>query len=93
MACVPWGNETERADYYKQQFETQLAICQRLEKEIDELKHQQKVELSEGCKECVHSSVCYEIENLKSRKDFIWYQAESGCPHNTRTPKERGGEK
>lgn len=42
-----------------------------------------KVELSDGCKECLHSSLCREIENLKCRKEFVWYQAESGCPYYT----------
>ena len=39
MGCCPWSNETERADYYKSLFESQLKICDRLEKEINELKH------------------------------------------------------
>lgn len=33
------------------------------------------------CKECIHNSVCEEVNNLKCRKDFIWYRAESGCPY------------
>jgi rubrerythrin len=33
------------------------------------------------CKDCVHYEVCEEIESLPQRKDFIWYRAESGCPH------------
>ena len=35
------------------------------------------------CKKCIHNEVCQEIENLKCRKDFIWYKAETGCPHYT----------
>ena len=33
------------------------------------------------CKNCVHYNLCQEINNLKCRQDFIWYSAESGCPH------------
>lgn len=33
------------------------------------------------CKECLHVSVCEEVNNLKCRKQFAWYRAESGCPH------------
>lgn len=33
------------------------------------------------CNECIHNSVCEEVNNLKCRKDFIWYRAESGCPY------------
>lgn len=33
------------------------------------------------CKDCVHCDVCKEIESLPQRKDFVWYRAESGCPH------------
>ena len=38
MACVPWGNERERADYYKNLFENQLKVCDKLEKEKDKSK-------------------------------------------------------
>ena len=33
------------------------------------------------CKECVHEAVCQEVNNLKCRKNFVWYRAETGCPH------------
>ncbi len=58
-----------------------LSQFNRQKAEIERLKGRKKVELSDGCKSCQHSSVCYEIENLKCRNEFIWYQAESGCPY------------
>lgn len=36
------------------------------------------------CQECVHYTVCQEIERLQQRTQFIWYKAESGCPHFAR---------
>ena len=33
------------------------------------------------CVDCLSQNVCEEINNLKCRKDFIWYSAEYGCPH------------
>lgn len=33
------------------------------------------------CKNCLHHSVCDEINSLKCRDQFIWYDAEHGCPH------------
>ncbi len=38
MSSVPWSNETERADYYKKLYNEQLAICDRLKKDIEILK-------------------------------------------------------
>lgn len=38
MSSVPWSNETERADYYKKLYNEQLAICDRIEKEVERLK-------------------------------------------------------
>ena len=35
------------------------------------------------CKDCVHNKVCSEVNSLKCRKDFIWYDAKSGCPYYT----------
>lgn len=35
------------------------------------------------CKNCVHNKVCSEVNSLKCRKDFIWYDAKSGCPYYT----------
>ena len=37
MSNAPWSNETERADYYQQQFKDQLAITERLEAEVEKL--------------------------------------------------------
>lgn len=37
------------------------------------------------CENCVHFSVCQEIEHLPQRKMFIWYDAKYGCPHYTET--------
>lgn len=36
------------------------------------------------CQECIHYTVCQEIERLQQRTQFIWYKAESGCPHFAR---------
>ena len=33
------------------------------------------------CEECVHSRVCEEVNGLKCRPDFIWYNAKFGCPY------------
>ena len=33
------------------------------------------------CKDCVHNKVCAEVNSLKCRKDFIWYDAKYGCPY------------
>lgn len=33
------------------------------------------------CENCIHHKVCEEINGLDCRKDFIWYKAETGCPH------------
>ena len=35
------------------------------------------------CKDCVHNKVCAEVNSLKCRKYFIWYDAKSGCPYYT----------
>lgn len=35
MSSAPWSNETERADYYKSQFNNQLAITDNLQKQLD----------------------------------------------------------
>ncbi len=40
MSSTPWGNETERAEHYKNEYKTQLAICKRLEAENDRLKEE-----------------------------------------------------
>lgn len=39
------------------------------------------IEREVTCKNCLHVDVCQEIESLQCRKDFIWYQAETGCPY------------
>ena len=33
--CVPWMNETERADYYQKLYNEQFDICDRLQEEND----------------------------------------------------------
>ena len=38
MSSAPWGNETERADYYQKELEIQRAICKRLDEENEKLK-------------------------------------------------------
>ena len=35
------------------------------------------------CKDCIHLSICNEVENLQCRNEFEWYRGESGCPHHT----------
>ena len=37
MSSAPWGNETERADYYQKELEIQRAICKRLDEEKEKL--------------------------------------------------------
>ena len=37
MSCVPWSNETERADYYKSESSRLYRIEERLEKEKEQL--------------------------------------------------------
>lgn len=38
MSSTPWGNETERADYYQKEFEIQHKICERLDTANEKLK-------------------------------------------------------
>ena len=38
MSSAPWGNETERANYYQKELEIQRAICKRLDEENEKLK-------------------------------------------------------
>lgn len=38
MSGTPWGNETERADYYQNEFNIQFKICERLDAENKKLK-------------------------------------------------------
>ena len=33
------------------------------------------------CEECVHRRVCEEVNGLKCRPDFLWYDAKFGCPY------------
>lgn len=33
------------------------------------------------CEECIHNKVCAEVNSLKCRPCFIWYDAKSGCPY------------
>lgn len=33
------------------------------------------------CEECIHIRVCAEVNGLKCRPDFIWYDAKFGCPY------------
>lgn len=42
MSCVPWSNETERADYYKSESSRLYRIEERLEKEKEQLKDELK---------------------------------------------------
>lgn len=38
MSSAPWGNETERADYYQKELEIQRKICERLDTANEKLK-------------------------------------------------------
>ena len=38
MSSVPWGTETERADYYNAEYNNLLAVFSNLEKEVERLK-------------------------------------------------------
>lgn len=33
------------------------------------------------CKNCLHNKLCEEINGLKCRSEFIWYDEEGGCPY------------
>ena len=35
--------------------------------------------------DCIHKKICYEVNALHCRNDFIWYSGESGCPHYNST--------
>jgi hypothetical protein len=37
MSSAPWRNETERADYYERLYNEQLAICDRLQEDLDQV--------------------------------------------------------
>lgn len=43
MSSAPWGNETERADYYQKELDNQRAICKRLQTENDAHSRTEKV--------------------------------------------------
>lgn len=61
MSCVPWSNETERADYYENAFYGQLKVCDRLqglnEKLCKELYGTSPADIAEvvRCQDCVHA--------------------------------------
>ena len=61
MSCVPWSNETERAEYYKNMFYSQLKVCDRLQ-ELNEKLCRELCGTSTGnivevvrCQDCVHA--------------------------------------
>ena len=35
--------------------------------------------------DCIHKKICYEVNTLPCRKDFVWYSGEGGCPHYNST--------
>ncbi len=53
IMSTPWGNETERADYYQNEFNTQFAICKRLDEENEKL----KIENSSLSKEIIDTKI------------------------------------
>lgn len=61
MSCVPWSNETERAEYYKNMFYAQMKACDRLqglnEKLCEELYGTSAGNIVEvvRCQDCVHA--------------------------------------
>lgn len=66
MSGTPWGNETERADYYQNEFNTQFAICKRLDEDNESLKAEKKQanrELSHFCR--LYDNLKAENEKLK----------------------------
>lgn len=69
MSCVPWSNETERADYYKAESSRLYRIEERLQKENAELKELLKLAINE-LKRCADDNGrCYGCKNLDLDKD------------------------
>lgn len=58
---VAWGNETERADYYKTQFNNQLIISEKLEADVERLKNL----LDKKC------DICIERKETKTVEEFV----------------------
>ena len=65
MSSAPWGNETERADYYVNEYNNQLAICKRLDEENESLKAEKK----QVNRELSH--ICRLYDNLKAEKEKL----------------------
>ena len=35
--------------------------------------------------DCIHKKICYEVNSLPCRRDFVWYDGKFGCPHYNST--------
>jgi hypothetical protein len=40
-----------------------------------------RFEIKKLCIGCIHHKVCEEVNNLKCRDKFVWYDAQRGCPY------------
>nr|DAW87671.1 MAG TPA: hypothetical protein [Bacteriophage sp.] len=69
MSCVPWSNETERADYYKAESSRLYRIEERLQKENAKLKELLKLVVSDvfNTNDC---EICSDIEECTLRETF-----------------------
>ncbi len=75
----------EISNYFKAEWEVPCSSSDKLAQtticKVYDIIRKQPVQEIATCEECMYYEVCKEIESLPQRKDFIWYRAESGCPH------------